>query len=47
MFVENNWNRNGCEITGNDTFDIFHIPIKHLSSFEEAVITRFSVERFC
>ena len=27
--IENNLSRNGCTVTSNDTFQMFHIPIKY------------------
>ena len=31
--IENNLNRNGCTATSNDTFQMFHIPIKYQKTY--------------
>ena len=29
--IENNFNGNGCTVTSNDTFQMFHIPMNKIS----------------
>ena len=31
--IENNLSRNGCTATGNDTFQMLHIPINKISKY--------------
>ena len=31
--IENNLSRNGCTVTSNDTFQMFHIPIKYQNTY--------------
>ena len=31
--IENNLSRNGCPVTSNDTFQMFHIPIKYQKTY--------------
>ena len=42
--IENNLSRNGCTVTSNDTFQMFHMSVKYQKTTAGAVVRSCSVK---